>query len=146
MCVQLKKLHETAVGEFGQRINLLTSELSSYSAREPEFLLAAKTLQGKLDRAEIEVKRLTRQYEAARKKAEFLETQQQQQMQAQAVAAPFVVPLQSASHSQLQHSPHSTPTMLSASGARSSSIALVSSYQPIPFAQSMLPPTFAKAK
>jgi chromosome segregation ATPase len=45
---QLKASHEATVGELGHRINVLTGELSTYCAREPEYLLAAKTLQGKV--------------------------------------------------------------------------------------------------
>jgi hypothetical protein len=74
-----------------------------------------------LDRAEIEVKRLTRQYEAARKKADFLE-----QTHVPAHQAAPQQPIQPISS--MQQSPQQ--------GSR------MSAYQPIPFSQSMMPPTF----
>jgi hypothetical protein len=73
-----------------------------------------------LDRAEIEVKRLTRQYEAAIKKVHFIESTSQQPHHA--------APLQQ-------------PTISSVNTGRSSGNA-AGSYAPIPFAQSLLPPSF----
>jgi predicted phage gp36 major capsid-like protein len=106
---------------------VLTNELNAYAAREPEYALAQKQTQGKLDRAEIEVKRLTRQYEAARRKAEFLESQSA----GVAHAGGFVHPLQP-SHAIMNQAVRSSP-----SGGESH-------LQPIPVAQSLLPPTFSK--
>ena len=145
---QLKKSHETVVGDLGHRLNVLTGELSLYASREPEYLLASKTLQGKLDRAEIEVKRLTRQYEAARRKADFLESSAHQGLGggggggAVQPLSSMHMPLQSATGiiNQAQPSQQINP-MLSSSVGRAG---LASAYQPLPFAQSMLPPTRSK--
>jgi len=142
---QLKKSHETVVGDLGHRLNVLTGELSLYASREPEYLLASKTLQGKLDRAEIEVKRLTRQYEAARRKADFLETSAHQGLGGGGGGAvqplSMHMPLQSASGIINQAQPSQINPMLSSSVGRAG---LASAYQPLPFAQSMLPPTLSK--
>ena len=136
----LKRSHEQSQAELGHRINVLSSELSAAAAREPEYLLALKTSQGKLDRAEIEVKRTTRQYEAARKKVEFLEMQAMQLPAAQASAP--VMPLQNQTGI-LNQAQGSNP-MLSSSVGRAG-LASSGTYQPIPFAQSLLPPSFTKA-
>lgn len=135
------------VGDLGHRLNVLTGELSLYASREPEYLLATKTLQGKLDRAEIEVKRITRQYEAARRKAEFLETSAHQGLGGGGGGGgggvqPLPMPLQNATGiiNQTQPAQQINP-MLSSSVGRAG---LASAYQPLPFAQSMLPPTLSK--
>lgn len=119
------------MSELTHRSQLLTAELSSYASREPEFILAQKTIQGKLDRAEIEVKRLTRQCEAARKKADFLESQ----AGGGPPATTAVQPLQIA---------HGIMNQSSGGAARTDAGGVASYLQPIPFAQSLLPPTFGK--
>lgn len=125
---QLKQSHEQSTGELQHRLQVLTSELNQYAAREPEYVLVQKQTQGKLDRAEIEVKRLTRQYEAARRKAEFLETQ----ATGATHAGGMVQPLQP-----------SMAIMNQATGGNRNAGA-PSHLQPIPVAQSLLPPSFAK--
>jgi len=45
---QTKKSAESTAAELGQRVQLLSAELSAYAAREPEYMLAAKTMQGKV--------------------------------------------------------------------------------------------------
>jgi hypothetical protein len=45
---QTKKSSEQSAAELGQRVQLLSAELSAYAAREPEHMLAAKTMQGKV--------------------------------------------------------------------------------------------------
>jgi hypothetical protein len=134
VCSQLKRSHELAVSDLTQRSQILSVELSSYASREPEYLLVQKTLQGKLDRAEIEVKRLTRQYEAARKKADFLESQS---AGVGGGGGGVPQPLQP-SLAIMNQATTSTNGRPGSSGPGASYL------QPIPFAQSLLPPSFAK--
>lgn len=135
---QLKKSHETAVADFTHRINVLTQEISTYASRDAEFAQSAKTLQSRLDRAEIEVRRLTRQYETQRKKAEFLEAQTQgiNTINTQVGVQPMVVPLGNNTRAINQ-----SGAMLSSSVGRPGA---ASTYQPIPLPASLLPPAFNK--
>lgn len=115
---QLKHSHELSMNDLSQRLQSVTQDLSLYASREPEYLSTQKALQQKLDRMEIEIKRVQRQYEAARKKAEFLETHQGTSLPTQQTNAPL--PLQPA---------------LNIINQADQNI------QPLPLASSLLPPT-----
>lgn len=137
---QLKKSHELTVVDLTHRLHNATHELSQSATREADFQLLQKQLQTKVDRYEIELKRCQRQYEQARKKAEFLEGQLATSTSAVALASARSMPLQPA----LGIMNQATGATASGAPTDATTTSTPAHLQPIPVPQSLLPPAFAK--
>jgi len=137
---ELKSQHSETSRTLSARVSTLTSDVSNYAAREVELLQQLKSLQGKLDRAEIEVKRYQRQYEAARKKAEFLESTHTPASN----LSQLTQPLQPSRLNNAQDTAGTSSSMLSSSVGRPGPTS-AAYLQPITFEPSLLPPTMTKA-